>query len=154
MEDIKKPFAPEKLSIIDFKLNKAQVDAPEDFEPDNVDGHKIDATLKLGFKLEEELVKCDLYIDVTTQSEELNVLEAKGTFLLSYIIKVEGLSELTKLKGDVMDLHPDLAISLSSITYSTSRGVLITRLQGTPLQNMILPVVDPLKLLEDSFTEQ
>jgi hypothetical protein len=45
-------------------------------------------------------------------------------------------------------LHPSLGNALASITYSTSRGILMTRFQGTALSDFILPVINPNNLLE------
>ncbi|GAO27720.1 hypothetical protein JCM15548_14569 [Geofilum rubicundum JCM 15548] len=49
-----------------------------------------------------------------------------------------------------MDLHPDLGNALSSVTYSTSRGILLTKMQGTALQNFVLPIINPNKLLHSN----
>ena len=53
-------------------------------------------------------------------------------------------------KNDSIELDPGLGNALSSITYSTARGVLLTRLQGTALQNFVLPVINPNKLLQQN----
>jgi hypothetical protein len=67
---------------------------------------------------------------------------------LVYIYHVENLEELVKpAKNHLIDLNPALGNALSSITYSTSRGILLARVQGTALQNFVLPIINPNKLL-------
>lgn len=143
-------FDPEKLSIIEFKFIKGQVDTPEDFIIDKVDGHQLENTLKLAFNLEEKLVKADFLVEIKTESKGANSNEATGNFHLVFIYRVDNLEELAKPdKNNLIDLHPALGTALSSITYSTSRGILLTRMQGTALQNFVLPVINSNKLLHN-----
>lgn len=144
----KSPFSPEKISMIEFKFMKGQVDMPEMFEMDKVKGHKLENSLELAFNLEEKLVKADFNIQISTESEEANDEETKGSFHLVFIYDVENLEDLAKPAEDgLIDVHPDLGNALSAISYSTARGILLTRLQGTALQNFVLPVINPNKLL-------
>lgn len=143
-------FDPEKLSIIEFKFIKEQVDTPEDFINDKVDGHKLENSLQLAFNLEEKLVKADFTVEIKTESKGLSLKETTGSFHLVFIYRVENLEELAKPdKNNLLDLNPTFGNALSSITYSTSRGILLTRLQGTALENFILPIINPNKLLNN-----
>jgi len=143
-------FTPEKLSFIEFKFIKGQVDTPEDFIIDKVDGHQVENTLQLAFNLEEKLVKADFTVEIKTESKGENSKESTGRFHLVFIYHVENLEDLAKPnKNNLLDLHPALSNALSSITYSTSRGILLTRLQGTALQNFVLPIINPNKLLHN-----
>jgi len=141
-------FSPENLSIVDFKLLKGQVEVPEEFSVENVEGYHLENSLELGFNFEEKLVKADFTIDIITGSKGKNKEESKGNFHFVYIFKVDNLDELAIPNSKKrIDLNADLGNAVSSITYSTSRGILLTRLQGTALQNFILPVIDPNNLL-------
>ncbi len=144
-------FEPEKISIVDFKMLKDQVDVPEEFETANVEGHHLDNSLQLGFNLDEKLVKADFTIEIKTESKGQTTKEASGNFHLVFIYHVENLNGLAKPDGkNLIEMHHGLANALSSITYSTSRGILLTRLQGTALQNFVLPIINPNKLLQNN----
>lgn len=144
-------FEPEKIRIIEFKMVKGQVDVPEDFDTADVEGHHVDNALQFGFNLSEQLVKADFSIEVTTKSKTLPRKEASGNFHLVFIYQVDNLDELAATnENHLIELHPALANALSSITYSTARGILLTRLQGTALQTFVLPVINPNKLLRNS----
>lgn len=139
---------PDKISLTDFRLVHGQIDTPEDFDSDEVIGYHLCNSLRISFNLEDKLVKADFTIEIKTESQGKNEAEAKGSFHLVYTFHVEHLEELAKPdKHNQIELHPALGSALSSITYSTSRGILLTRLQGTALQRFILPVTDPNKLL-------
>lgn len=151
MSDSNNIFNPDKISIVEFKMVKGQVDVPEEFENANVEGHHVDNTLQFGFNLDEKLVKADFTIELKTKSKGQNVKEATGNFHLVFIYHVENLSDLAKPDDkNLIELHPGLANALSSVTYSTSRGILLTRLQGTALQNFVLPIINPNSLLHNN----
>ena len=142
-------FNPEKLTILEYKILKGQIDAPEDFTIENVEGHDIENSFDLGFDLENKLVRTELDVKITTKSKVSVSTEAKGHFTLVFIFEVDNLNELAVLNADnLIDLDPNLANALASVTYSTARGILLTRFQGTALQNFILPIVSPNKLLK------
>jgi hypothetical protein len=140
-------FDPEKLSITEFKFIKEYMETPEDFIEDKVKGHLLENTLQLAFNLKEKLVKVDFKIEIKTQSNGENTQESWGVFHFIFIYSVENLDELAKPNNHLLDIHPALNNALTSITYSTSRGVLLIKLQGTSLQNFVLPVINPNKLL-------
>lgn len=141
-------FDPEKLSIVEFKFIKGQVDTPEDFIIEKIEGHQLENSLKLSFNIEEKLVKADFTADVITDSKGSNSEEARGVFHLIFIYRVENLDELAiPVDKKVLDLNPDLGSALAGITYSTARGIMLTRLQGTAFKDFILPIINPIKLL-------
>lgn len=147
MQD-KNVFDPEKIFLVDFKMIKEQVDTPENFDINKVVGHQLDKSLQLGFNLDDKLAKADFTISVKTDSKGENDSEATGNFHLIFIYRIENLEELAiPEKNKRLNLNPGLANALSSVTYSTSRGILLTRLQGTALQNFVLPIINPNKLL-------
>lgn len=133
MQD-KNIFDPEKIALIEFKMIKGQVDTPENFDISKVVGHQLGNSLQLGFNLDDKLAKADFTISVKTDSKGENEVEATGNFHLIFIYRIENLEELaTPKKNKRWNLHPGLANALSSVTYSTSRGILLTHLQGTAL---------------------
>lgn len=152
MQD-KNVFDPEKIELIVFKIMKGQVDTSENFDISKVVRHELDNSLQLSFNLVDKLAKADFTVSVKTDSKGENESEATGSFHLIFIYRIENLEELAILeKNKRLRLNPGLANALSSVTYSTSRGIFLTRLQGTALQNFILPIINPNKLLRTNKT--
>lgn len=144
-------FKPEKMSLANFKMIKGQVETPEEFDASNIVGHQFENSLQLGFSIEEKLAKADITIAITSNSSGKNKQEASGNFHLIFIYKIENLEELAiPDKNGRLILNPSLANALSSVTYSTSRGILLTRLQGTALQQFVLPIINPNDLISHS----
>lgn len=140
---------PEKIEIVDFKIIKGQINSPFDFENEKVAGHTFNVDFELGFNLEDKLVRSDFSVHVETKSNGDTIEEAVGNFSFVYVFYVDTIEELTTLeKDETITIHPALGNALASITYSTSRGILMTRFQGTVLSDFILPVINPNDLLE------
>jgi hypothetical protein len=149
MQD-KKKFDPDKITLIDFKMIKGQVDTPENFDMSKIVGHQLENSLQLGFNLNDKLAKADFIVSVKTDSKGENESEASGNFHLIFIYRIENLEELAiPEKSKRLNLSPGLTNALSSVTYSTSRGILLTRLQGTALKNFVLPIINPNRLLHN-----
>jgi hypothetical protein len=146
---VNEKFDPGRVSIIEIKFIKGQIDAPESYSPDTVKEYKIDNTLELAFNITEKLAKSEYKVDIETISSNSNNIEAKGSFHIIFIFRIDNLEELAKLnKDNLVDLDPALGNALVSITYSTARGLLINKVSGTPLEKFILPVIDPNTLIK------
>ena len=141
-------FDPEKISLVEFKQVSGLIETPDDFVTEAVKSFDIENTLEISFSLEQKLIKADYTINLTTKSNETNKSESVGKYHFVYIYKVENIEDLTVLRdGDLVDVDANLASAISAISYSTSRGILLTRMQGTAFQSFILPVIDPTRLL-------
>lgn len=142
-------FDPSKLSIIDIKFIKGQIDTPESFSAEAVKEYKIQNTLELSFNIAEKLAKSEYNVSIETISQNPGNNEATGSFHLIFIFSIENLEVLAKLnKDNLVELDPALGSALASLTYSTSRGLLINKVSGTALEKLILPVINPNELLQ------
>jgi len=138
---------PEKIHLVDFKLVKNQVDSSARFSANKVEGHELNFGFDLGFNLNDKLVKAEFRCEISAVDKQAE--SAEGQFHLVFIYYVENLEELAILdKENKITLFSGLGNALASITYSTSRGVLMTRLQDTAFQGFILPVINPNELLD------
>ena len=150
----KSHFHPEKLTIIEYRVLKGHVEASAEFNDDIELGYKITQSLELGFNLEAKLAKCELTFNIDTISKPLDQKEAKGTYQIFFIFKVDNFDDLVHQKSIDLPIDVDavLAQHLAAISYSTSRGILLTKLMGTPFDKFMLPIVDPKNLLENTKT--
>jgi len=139
---------PEKIIIVDFKIIKGQINSPFDFESATVKGHNYTVKFDLGFNIPDKLIRADFTVNVETKSDKEDIEEAIGEFSFVYVFRVENIEDLAKIEEDnTVSLNPALGNALASISYSTSRGILMTRFQGTALNSFILPVINPNDLL-------
>lgn len=145
---------PEKIIIREFRLIKGLIDSPFDFRISAIKSFRFNADFNTGFNLEESLIKADFNIEVSTVSGQATE-EAKGTYHFIFIYYVDGLNEHAQLTPEgTIDWNPFLANAIASITYSTSRGILMSRFQGTVMKDFILPVIDPNALLKNKVSQE
>jgi hypothetical protein len=150
----KKKIDPKKIIIREFRLIKGQIDSPFDFRISDIKSFAFDVDFNTGFNLEENLIKADINIKVSTVSGE-TTQEAECTYNFVFIFFVENLTEHAQLAEDkTIDWNPFLANAIASITYSTSRGILLSRFQGTVMKDFMLPVINPDALLENKISQQ
>lgn len=141
-------FKVDKLHIREFRLIKGQIDSPFEFNSEMVDGYHFEVGFEMGFDVENKLIKADFQASIETKPTEGYEQKATGYFEFVYIFEVDNIKELVIEKpGEGFEVDGLLANTVSTISYSTSRGVLLTRFQGTALANFILPVFDAKKLI-------
>ena len=92
--------------------------------------------IRLGFEL------------VLSTGEPASPTGISGKFELTFGFKVGNLADLFDAKSPEPGVHPQLLLLLTSVAFSTARGILWTRLAGTALDGVALPLIDPRQLLE------
>ena len=133
----------EKITIREFRLIKGQIDSPFDFKISSIKSFDFKVDFNTGINLDENLVKADFIIDIKSVSTE-PVTEATCGYHFVFLFHVEDLNENVQVAEDSnTDWNPFLANAIASITYSTSRGILISRFQGTVMKDFMLPVIEP-----------
>lgn len=75
-----------------------------------------------------------------------------GFFRVHFAFQVENLTDYTEEGAELDGPHPsaDLMIMLGGVAYATTRGLLIGKTAGTPLNGFSLPLLSPQQLFYDS----
>lgn len=143
-----KLLKPELIHLLEFRLIKGQIDSPFDFKMDKIEDYDLKVEFEMGFNHEEKLVRSDFTVNVTTKSKEQVTEEAKAYYQFAYIFNIENLEELATKDDNGVMVNSNLGNAMASITYSTSRGILLSRFMGTVMQDFMLPVISPNELLK------
>lgn len=147
----KKRIDPAKIKIREFRIIKGQIDSPYDFHISDISSYDFNLDFTTGFNIDENLIKADFIINLKTVSAEPQQ-EATSLYHFVFLFDVENLGEQAQVMTDgSTDANPYLANAIASITYSTSRGILLSRFQGTVMRDFILPVIDPNSLFENKL---
>lgn len=151
---LNKIFNPENIKILGWNMVLEQINSPLDFDSSLISWHGFHAVMNLDINPEDDLLKADLRIEVITESEGNNMEEAQAIFQILYYIKVEDISYFTiSRQAEKIVLHSDLGNLIATLTYSTSRGILLSRVMGTGLKDFILPVIDTDSLLSGALND-
>jgi hypothetical protein len=137
---------PDQINIVDFTIQTASLKSDFELKDSDIDKHSLNIGYDTQFNLAEKLIKAVIKVEVAAISDGEEV--GHGHFELVFIYHVENLDDLAKNENDKLIVNGGLSSSLASITYSTTRGILMTRFQGTVLRNFILPVINPNNLLK------
>lgn len=145
----KRNIQPSKIHLKEFRLINGQINSPFDFNVGNIKSFDFKVDFNTGFNFAENLIKANFNVSVSTVSTEPVKDEAIGVYSFVFIFEVEDLSDHAKLiEGAGVDMNPYLSNAIASITYSTSRGILLSRFQGTVMSAFLLPVIDPNTLFQ------
>lgn len=145
----RKAIQPDKIIIREFRLIKGQIDSPYEFRMSDITSFDFNVDFNTGVNIEENLVRSDFQINVSTVSQA-NSVEAKGSYHFVFIFFIEDMPEHIVITPEqIVEWNPNLANAIASITYSTTRGILMSRFQGTVMESFILPVIDPNLLLQN-----
>ncbi len=80
--------------------------------------------------------------EIETFTEENNPINVSGNFDVAFYFLGNNLDKLTTTNDDQgLTINGDLITALANISYSTSRGIIYTRCQGTILKNFMLPIL-------------
>lgn len=148
----KSKLNPDLLHLADVKIVKAQIDSPLELYENFPLAWSLHLDFDASFNLKDNLVRTVLLVEAKTDSgkEDEKIQEAEGMFQIAFFFLVENLKELTSLSEDnVLIVDTGLLNALASISYSTARGILLTRYKGTAFNDFILPIIRPNDLYKD-----
>jgi hypothetical protein len=137
----------EKIQILNLRTLKGNIDAAADADTEKINGHQFSFELTTGLNLDEKVIGLQLLANITAVDKNEQALNITGSYTHEMVFQIQNLEDFidTDEKGNIVDAG--LISTLTSIIYSTVRGIIYNRTQGTSLGNVILPVINPLKLM-------
>ena len=146
----------DKIHLHAIKVFKVHFEASEEFRSrfQEVKSYTTDAALDSAFNFEEKQCRIRLYIKLTAVDEQEKPKGLEAEYGIEFHFMVENLdSFLIHEKQNQVKIDGILGNTLASISYSTARGIILERLQGTYFDGVVLPVIDPNHLMESEVAE-
>lgn len=131
-----------KLRVLKVDILREELENKAGLSAANIKDFKFDINYHIGFNPDHKLVKTELQISISAETADPNI-KATCTYLFAFIYLVENFTDLVHIDNEQIIESRELGLSLTNITVSTSRGILIERLQGTVFRNFILPILMP-----------
>lgn len=148
-------FSVDKLHLLEFKFIKGEINSPFALTEKSMGAVQFEVAFNMGFHPGKKLVKAELDIRILSVGSALEAEAATANFEFVYIFKIDNFSQLiTEDKTGILVVDPMLANAIAQISYSSTRGVLLTRLQGTVFSSFIMPIMDPKKLVEQRIDKR
>lgn len=135
--------------IIPEDINLFKIDVLESAVRDsggNIKDYNLNVGKSVMHNIIEGRIKIGLIIDLSVK-EIPN--ESASHFVIDFHFEIKNLSNFYKLKEDEQPLFSGVLIAtLLGLSFSTARGIIFEKLAANNLKDIILPVIDPNKLLQ------
>jgi hypothetical protein len=146
---------PEKIHLQDIRVINGNIDANSDFSVKDLEGYETYYEVTSRVNENENVVRLVIsakFIAIFKKKKPLNV---SAEYKVDFLYMIENLKDFLVKEGGTNGilLHGTLGATLAAISYSTLRGIILTRTQGTILQGIILPVINPSDLLTNKHSE-
>ena len=93
------------------------------------------------FNMEQEILR--LVFTIRLQTGLGGAKEIKGLYTTEHLFQVSGLSGLVSKNGEQFEVNEDMDDTLTGLVYSSVRGLLHQKFNGTWFSDFILPIVKP-----------
>ena len=140
-----------KIQILDIKTLQGLITTEDNVNMELLGGHKFEFNVTTGLNPAENIIGLKLKVDIQGTDVEGNAIGITGSYTHEIIFSVENLNDFLEVKEvegtkEYM-IDAMLGATLAGIIYSTVRGIIFTRTQGTSLGAVSLPVIDPQGLI-------
>ena len=139
---------PDYIHLLSVDILKARIESEYETLGEDSTEFQFTTSFLYGFNTPDKLVRCEIDIRVDKKKSDGRII-AESTFTISFIYGIENFEEVVEEKEGGTVFNGSMAATLGGIAFSTARGILLTRFQGTAFRDFILPVIDPKKMLED-----
>lgn len=141
---------PEKIHLINIKTSKGNIDAAADIDVNAIAGHEFSFELGTGLNVEDNVIGMNLVVNIQAKDSADKLLPINGSYTHEIVFIVDNLKDFLEPDesgNNKYKIDGGLGSTIVSIAYSTIRGIIFTRTQGTSLGSVILPVINPKKLM-------
>lgn len=146
----------EKINVDQIFLYKSKIEIDRKFLDGNnvkIIGFKFSNESSTGVNFENDLFKIKLEISFFAVGEGEKELDIHASFGVEFSFTVSSLKNFIEEDGKKgMMIKEELGVTLMSISYSTMRGIILQETKSTLLGSVILPIIDPKKLLKADKT--
>ncbi len=155
-----KRIKPEKIHMLAATVLKTSILPAQEYlekreEPDNI---AVGYSQESRFDFDEGIVLIILDIKLIGKDNDDKEIGLEGEYSIEFVFKIENFDKfIIEHKETIEDKEVStkqvdgvLGSTLMGIVYSTARGIILERTQGTPFQNsgVLIPVINPNDLLE------
>jgi len=139
---------PESISIFQINVFKSIVSPSEAFidNPQKPSNFRVGYSHNFAFNFELKNVRMRLEVLLDGINEKEEVIGIQGNFGIQF--HVDNLEDFLENKEGENKILGILGTTLLSIAFSTSRGIILEKTLNTPLNGIILPVIDPAAMIK------
>lgn len=140
---------PEKIHLFSIKVFKSNLETSDTFlnSPQKVEGFEFALAKQLAHNFQANKIRFRLFFTLSAYNAQNKTLGLTAEYGIEFHFEVDNLNDFTIDANETSNLDTALGATLLGIAYSTSRGIVLERMQGTFFEGVILPVIDPFEEL-------
>lgn len=109
--------------------------------------YNIGSSLSISASPESNIIKAVMSIDIQTLQNGKVVPNNTYSIDIAYWFQVDDLSDVSSFTGEgdskVFTFHEEMGVFINSIGFSSARGLILSRLANTSMNDFLLPIIDP-----------
>jgi hypothetical protein len=139
---------PEHISIFKVQVYKSAVDTSIEYleKPIKPGNFRVGFSQNAAFNLELKNVRIRIETALDGVDVEEKSVGIHGVFGIEFHFHIDNFEDFIEGEDEPKKINNILLETLLSIAYSTTRGIVIERTQGTHLNGVILPIIAPKEL--------
>lgn len=153
---------PEKIHLEGVRIMKSHFEVLEQNDQLEITSFAMGFKSEASFDIEEKQNRFRLYVKIKGLNHSQEYIGISGEYHIDFIYYIENLDQFiyweenegVKAGENEFSVSQTLGATIAGISYSTSRGIILDRTQSTDFNGILLPVIDPNRLLtDDSFSD-
>ena len=140
---------PDKIHINSVRLLEAHFETSDHFlqNPVPLAGTNVQIGQTTGLNLESNgyAVKMDIILNGCDENNQ--DLGVKARYVIHFGFVIDNLNDFVHIENNMTNIDSRLGATVLGIAYSTARGIVVERTQGSFFNGAILPVLNPVTLL-------
>ena len=148
----KAKIIPEKIHLVSMNIFQANLETAEDFlnQPQPIDSFEIGTVYEMAHNFKDSGTRIRLYFQMNALNGKGELQGVKVEYGIEFHFVVENFQEFIPNSKEDNLIDVALPATLLGMAYSTSRGIIFERTRGTFFQGVLLPVIDPFKMLVEN----
>ena len=141
----------DNIQLLHLQVADTKITTSDEFKYSDVEVAYVDYgnSATYGFVEEENLVNLALSLTLDGYDENDKEAGTHAAFRIEFLFEVDDLEAHLKNDTDGKVLSSQLVLTLAGIAYSTARGLVYDRLQGSAMENSLLPVIEASEIFEE-----
>ncbi len=135
-----------KFRFQSYKIIKFEYNEPEGIQ-DKIQIH-FNFNSRIDIDIDKDIISVTIGVDAFTNTEKSS--KRVGFIEVQYVFQVLNLKDFQK-NNDGFSLPTPFLTTLIGLSLSTTRGIILIKFSGTILEKIIMPVIDPNKLIPEEW---
>jgi len=143
---------PEKIRIVSINIFRAHMDTTDAFMEHPVKAEAFDFGIsnEMAHNVEDKRSRCRIFLSLESHNSDNQPIGLNLDYGIEFHFQIDNFLDFFKERKDGgLDMNSNLAATLLAMAYSTARGIVYERTRGTFFDGILLPVIDPYKVLEN-----